>query len=185
MTFAISREAMEKEFGADNLITVAADRLNPSLTHAPTIQFLSEVGLPDVEEFLYTVDEELAAGLEGVLDRQSNLGDYTDEPVDNWVVLGSFMGDMFLLDGATGAVWISVDGAGTVNFINSRIDFFARFLAAFHRDTEMLYPDYNTPDEIEAAMKNLVTEVRGFDPAAVDHERGYWHELTDRVAWQC
>lgn len=184
MTFAISREAMEKEFGADNLITVPADRLNPAITHTPTIQFLSGIGMPEVEEFVYTIDEELISGLESALDRQSNLGEFTDEPLDNWVVLGYFMGDMFLLDGATGAVWISVDGDGTVKFINSGIDLFARFLASFHRDSELLHPDINIPDEIETAMNNLIVEVRGIDPAGVDHEQGYWHELADRVAWQ-
>jgi hypothetical protein len=184
MTFSISREAMEAEFGADHLVTVDADRLNPAVSHAPTARFLTEVGLPDVREFVFRIDPRAASGLDSALDRQANLGDYTDEPVGDWVVLGTFMGDEFLLDGATGAVWISVDGEGTVNFVSSALDLFARFLAAFHRDREMLHPDVNTPDEIEAVMNNLVVEVRGFDPAAVDHEKGYWRDLPDRVAWQ-
>ncbi|WP_055495034.1 SUKH-4 family immunity protein [Streptomyces sp. TP-A0356] len=184
MTLAISREAMEKEFGAGHLVTVPADRLNPAVTHAPTARFLTEVGMPDLEEFFYTIDEELASGLESALGRQADLSDYTDQPVGDWVVLGSFMGDMFLLDGATGVVWISADGEGTINLVNSGIDLFARFLAAFHRDAEALHPDFNAPDEIEEAMNNLVAEVRGFDPAAIDHELGYWQQLSERVAWQ-
>ncbi|MCQ4079465.1 SUKH-4 family immunity protein [Streptomyces sp. RB6PN25] len=184
MTFAISREAMEKEFGADNLVTAPADRLNPAITHAPTVQFLSEVGMPDVDEFVYTVDDDLASGLVGALERQPNLGDYTDKPLDNWVVLGWFVDDKYLLDGATGEVWIKVDGDETVKFMNTRVDFFARFLASFHRDYELLHPDYAMPDEIETAMNNLITEVRGLDPFGVGHEQGYWHELADRIAWQ-
>lgn len=184
MTFAISREAMRKEFGADNLITVPADRLNPAVTHASTIQFLTGVGMPAVGEFVYTVDEELQSGLDSALVRYPSLGDYTDEPLGSWVVLGSFMGDMFLLDGATGAVWIEVDGQGTVKFVHTAIDFFARFLASFHRDSDLLHPDINIPDDIEIAMNNLIGEVRGIDPAGFDHEHAYWHDLADRVAWQ-
>ncbi|PWI41609.1 SUKH-4 family immunity protein [Streptomyces sp. ICBB 8177] len=184
MTFAISREAMEKEFGAGHLIRVPADRINSSVTDAPTVRFLSEVGLPRAEEFVFTPDEELPSGLRRALDVWPGLADSTDEPADAWVVLGSFMGDGFLLDGASGAVRLYVEGEDAIRFMNTRIDFFARFLASFHRDRELLHPDFATPDEIEEAMNNLVVEMRGIDPGGVDHESGYWNDLADRVAWQ-
>lgn len=185
MTFAISREAMENEFGAENLITVPAGRLNPVITHEPTARFLTEVGVPaDDGAFPFIPDDELASGTRGALDAQSNLGDFTDEPLGDWVVLGWYGNDMFLLDGATGHVWINADGAGTVNFLSTRLDFFARFLAAFHRDDELLSPDTNTPKEIESAMDNIVVEVRGFDSEGVDHEKSYWSTFAERLAWE-
>lgn len=184
MTFAISREVMEWEFGAEHLVTVPADRLNRAVSHAPTARFLSEVGLPDVRGIVFWIDREAASGLESVLDRIAYLGRHTGEALGDWVVIGTFMGDEFLLDGADGAVWIHIDGEATVKFVSSGLDLFARFVAAFHRDRYALHPDYNTPDEIATAMNNLVEDMREYDPVALEHKKTCWQTLPDRVAWQ-
>lgn len=148
MSFAISREEMAAAFGADRLISVSAERLNPAVTHAPTVAFLSGVGLPDVPGSLFAADDDLAAGMTGAAERKPYIGDYTDLPFGAWVVLGYFMDDAFLLDGATGVVRVFNDGQGAVQSVNSGVDFFARFLAELpvtplasgsHREVDLLH----------------------------------------------
>ncbi|WP_043266949.1 SUKH-4 family immunity protein [Streptomyces sp. CT34] len=183
MTFAISRAEIAAVFGAEGLATVPPERINPAVTHAPTARFLEEVGLPDVPEFVFWDDGELGSGLTSALDRIAHLGDFTEAPLDGWGVPGYTCTDTSLLDGATGKVWIFLDGDAGVAFVNSGIDLFARFLAALHRNAELLHPDHDMPEDIEAVAKEPNGELRALDPAAFADDRCLWPVMPERLAW--
>ncbi len=181
MSSAISREELETVFGADHLATVPADRLNAAVTHEPTAAFLTGTGLPDMPDFLFYADEEIGAGLEGALERQSNLGDFTDLPADGWVVIGYFWDDAILLDGATGEIRVFNDPAGIVQFMNSGLDLFVRFLAAIRRDWARISPE--SPSDVrKTAADNLLAELRAVDPAAFADSDAYWYKAIDNAA---
>lgn len=181
MSLAISREELKTVFGADHVATVPADRLNPAVTPAPTRAVLTEVGLPDVEDFLFAADDDLADGLTGALERQSNLTDFTDLPVGSWVVIGYFWDDAILLDGATGEVRVLNDPWGEVQFLNSGLDLFVRFLIAIRRNWARISPE--SPGDIrKTAADNLLVELRGLDPAAFADSEAYWYKAIDNAA---
>jgi hypothetical protein len=182
MSFAVSREEMEAAFGADRLVRVPADRLNPAVTHAPSAEFLTGWGLPDVPHALFGVDDGLSDGCTGALDFEPGLGDATDLPAGSWVLVGWCWDDAVLLDGATGQVRVLDDADFTVRPVNSRIDLFVRCVAALERD----YPDHLDPkhprEHRKAAVDNLLVEMRGIDPEAFTGPEAYWYKAVDTVA---
>ena len=182
MSFAISRAELESTFGAGDIVTVARDRMNPVVTHEDTARFLSDVGLPNADDFLFMPDDELGAGMSDARERVPSLDAHLDAPggADAWTVLGFFWDDFLFVDGRSGQVWVLNDGLGRTQFANSGIDLFAAFLAVFHGSLEHL--GFDRPvEESKAAVDNLTVELRALDPAAFADPESYWYQVLERV----
>jgi hypothetical protein len=182
MTFAITRQELQAAFGADRLVTVPADRLNPVVTHESSRTFLAEVGLLNAG-IRFQAAAELADG--GITGQESVSGiveDLTDPRAGRLLLLGGFGTDWVFLDGADGTVWVADDGNDSFDFLNSRIDLFVRFTAALARDWAHLSVDEPDDDRREAAGDNLVVELRALDPQAFAAPDGYWYRTIDNVA---
>lgn len=182
MTLAITRQELEAAVGADRLITVPADRLNPVVTHEPSRRFLDEVGLVNAGR-RFRVDKALPEG--GTLGEQFGsfiLDDLTDPPAARLLLLGGFGTDGVFLDGATGTLWVANDGNDAFQFLNSRIDLFVRFTAALARDWEHLSVDQPDDDLREATGDNLAGELRALDPKAFADPESYWLWTIDDLA---
>ncbi|KAB8162164.1 hypothetical protein FH609_024780 [Streptomyces sp. 3MP-14] len=178
MSFVVSRGELAASFGADRLVTVPDERLNPRVVHPLSRRFLSEVGLPALPDFVYDPMDNLAEGLPSAVDTQNNLHTFDNLPetVDSWVRLGLFHHEPVFLDGTTGALWELLGVAQ----VNSRIDRFARCLQALHRHRRG-YARWSPSRVREATTDRLMAEFAAVDPEATTRPECYWNgALADR-----
>ncbi len=187
MSSAISREELETAFGAEHLVTVEPGRLNPVVTHEESARFLTGAGLPDVDGFLFMIDDDLASGPASAAARKPWLADCegAEGGIGDWVILGFFWDDVVLLDGATGAVRVLVDGTSAVVPVNAGVDLFARFLTLLRGElgAMALGDDVEDDAEHEAIGARLLERLRALDPAGFAAEESYWSDMVDSIVW--
>lgn len=184
MSFAISRSELEAAFGPAHVATVPAERLNPAVTHAATARFLTEVGVPDVADFIYQTMDTVASGLPDLRTVMPEIYEIDDLPqaADDWVAMGFCCGDdAVILDGGSGEVQVMVDGEEAPEFLNSSIDLFALFVTAYFRDRE--YIEAKNLETRKTATDNLVVELRAADPAAFADPESYWYQIVERILY--
>lgn len=182
MSFAIPRGALEEAFGAGNLVTIPQERLNAAVRHAGARRFLTEVGLPVVEDFVYDPGEHLGSGLPAAGSVEPELDDFDNLPdtVGDWVAMGYCFEDTLVLDGDTGIVWVLPDGELEARTVNSGIDLFVSFLTALHRDFDRFDEGVALATR-QAAADALTAQLRAADPSAFGGPESYWSGVLDQL----
>lgn len=187
MNSVVSRAELAAAFGADRLVTVDPERLSPLVTHAPTARFLTGTGLPDVPDFPFIADDDLAGGPAAAAAGKPWLADLegAEQGIGSWLILGFFASDVVLLDGATGQVRVLVDGGSTVVPVNGGVGLFARFLTELRRGLDDLTPGEDDDDEDRCAEagERLLDELRALDPVGFRAADGYWKSLVELIIW--
>ncbi|WP_052849880.1 SUKH-4 family immunity protein [Streptomyces avicenniae] len=186
MDLPVLRAELVSVFGAGRLVAVPDERLNPLVTHPETRRFLTEVGLPVVDGFVYDPLEYLAVGLPDAVDDDPEFAEVEGLPetAGHWVPLGYCFGDQIRLDGATGLLWELIDGT----VVNTRIDLFTRTLLALHRRWDIFRPAVPYLSRLSAAQA-AEAEIRTVDPTVLDPDapgqdkpERHWNRVLDCLA---
>ncbi|BAW06099.1 SUKH-4 family immunity protein [Nocardia seriolae] len=170
----IDRATLETVFPAADLITLPDDATLGSVPHAPSREFLRDIGIPG--SMWLAVHDELRAGR---LDcsNQDLAEAFPEFDIDfgRWALLGAISGDPVYLDVTGGAVFSIPDG-GLPARLNTGLAAFVRFLYLL----EIERPNYDF--EISGAngyrpgaehrLRELMTacDPRAFDPPDTDSE---------------
>ncbi|TNY36685.1 SUKH-4 family immunity protein [Thermomonospora catenispora] len=193
MTIRLTRERLAEAYGAENLLTVPAERLPDSLVHGPTREFLTSVGFPNSRvEPLVEVDEAFAAGLPPMAEhRYFGEGEYGgwELPVQcgDFLLLGDWNSAVLGVVGLeprNGTVHVvsEMQDEGEAALLNSSVDRLAYFLLVLHLAHR---PDFDParfippPEAARAAREELLSErIRHVflhaDPAALQGEESIW-----------
>ncbi|MFF7725687.1 SUKH-4 family immunity protein [Streptomyces sp. NPDC008001] len=188
MSVAITvRDWMEQYFDIRDLVRIPPDAIAPGVTDAATREFLSGVGLPEIDMSPFVPDEQFSTGMRTLAELCPEELRGLPARCGEWLLLGHFMDIPYALDGTTGTVHAIGRGCRTADSVtrpaHRDLLSLAHALRAVRQHLGFLEDQEFAvwPDDIDAVLDALIADLTQVEPDCMTHPAGIWPPLIEDI----